>query len=865
MAGLRARSNSVRRARGLSIGEDGKPVPLKRWDGAGRTCREWDGLRRVSLALGPNCTSDGGFRAPMDPEIWERNGNCLVYLYAKGDSKRGPSFKLPFASLIVAGCLPLIEKFLVLDGLASRTAQEIERWDQLHPRSTAELYIPAPPRATERQAQHYHVAIRNLFAWVLGKPMVGGHLGSALVTLLHSMREFRSTAGSNLDDLLEYMRQAQYLDMAEAPVHATAALYVAETFQLGDLYKRAFAHCVGMHDRLFYTSEYQIISAISRTLVRKARLEMNIMLQQTSHRLRSFLDEDLSETNLGIPAGTRAHLERFRSFLLSFYAAKLGYYPPRTFSARLLSVMAEDFDALYELLVDNNYTVSDIIPSTAVGGICTEQLVQTFDENNKFEPLQHPLPQLPQLESSFDGLRRLSKLPFVEKVATGQRQVTVAALITASNWTEKCFRNDLVQAYRRFEEDAILFPSKADKSEKISLLEARKVRWVMIYAVHQVLRSATRKPIEVQDEVATYHLTVSMDGTPPWSSGSHEAKKPLRIQTDIAAIDELATKRSVKIQETAVGKIEIKPDIDYFALTHKSRNPSLSTMSDNLSPTTLSRSSSFSISLRRNSTIRRSLRRFRRSSMSGSQPSTPPPAKPLYHEIVVQGYGNGTQAVTVEPEEEGLLMKGTLAGRSDSTASTQSNASSSTTASSTPESMSSTIDTLSTSALSSPATPITDAALELEPMLSRWGPQDKAPVRTALPRSASVNAISGQMESLAAGFHSYTGALDRKEDCKRKRRSLEPARSAPAPTALQRRYTMLGDLRRMNFGFEAKPISVRIRENSITEETWTPSRRDSDDWSMMLAFMDGTDAEAKANPNDAYAQYSDLGGLTDMS
>lgn len=48
MAGPRARSNSVRRARGLSIGEDGKPVPLKRWDGASRTCRDWDGLRRVS-------------------------------------------------------------------------------------------------------------------------------------------------------------------------------------------------------------------------------------------------------------------------------------------------------------------------------------------------------------------------------------------------------------------------------------------------------------------------------------------------------------------------------------------------------------------------------------------------------------------------------------------------------------------------------------------------------------------------------------------------------------------------------------------------------------------------------------------------
>lgn len=595
------------------------------------------------------------------------------------------------------------------------------------------------------------------------------------------------------------------------------------------------------------------------------------MLQQTTTRLRSFLDEELSETNLGIPAGTRAHLERFRSFLLSFYSAKFGYYPPKAFDAGLLNTMADDFDALYELLVDSNYTASDSIPSTAVGGICTEQLVQTFDENNYFEPLPHPLPQLPQVETSTDGLRLLSKIPFLEKVAPEQQQITIAALITASNWTEKCFKNDLVQAYRRFEEAMILSPSKADKTEKISLLEARKVRWVLVYAVHQVLRRATRKPIEVDGEDAPYHLTASMNCIPPWTSAPRESKRSLRIQTDIVAIDENAPKRTIKIQEAAVGRIEIKPDIDYFALTHKNRNPSLSTMSDSPSPTTLSRSSSFSISLRRNSTIRRSLRILRRSSMSGSQSSMTPPGKPLYHEIVVQGYGNGTQTVTVEPEEEGLTMKGNLAGRSDSTASTQSNSSTSTTASSIPESMGSTIDTLSSSALSSPATPTTDAVLELELMLARWGPQDKAPVRMGLPRSASASAISGEVENLAAGLHYYpeafSEALDRKEVVKRKRRSLEPARSAPAPAALQRRYTMLGDLRRKNFGFEARPVCVRIRENRITEETWTPNRRDSDDWSMMLAFMDGAGNKdaTTTNQNDAWAQYSDLGGFTDMS
>lgn len=107
---------------------------------------------------------------------------------------------------------------------------------------------------------------------------MGRHLGSTLVALLHSMREYRSTPGSNVDDLLKYMRQAQYLDMVAAPTHATAALYVAETFQLGNLYKRAFAHCVGMHDRLFSNSEYQVRNDSPKRLGNSACLLLSFRL-----------------------------------------------------------------------------------------------------------------------------------------------------------------------------------------------------------------------------------------------------------------------------------------------------------------------------------------------------------------------------------------------------------------------------------------------------------------------------------------------------------------------------------------------------------------------------------------------------------
>lgn len=112
--------------------------------------------------------------------------------------------------------------------------------------------------ADKTQAFHYHLATRNFFAWIFRRSMVGEHLGSSLVCLLHSMHEFRSGRDENVEDLMDYLDEEGYLDLADQPEHALAMLHLAEFFHLKDLYIRAFAHCVGMSDRLFLSTEYQV-------------------------------------------------------------------------------------------------------------------------------------------------------------------------------------------------------------------------------------------------------------------------------------------------------------------------------------------------------------------------------------------------------------------------------------------------------------------------------------------------------------------------------------------------------------------------------------------------------------------------------
>ena len=121
-----------------------------------------------------------------------------------------------------------------------------------------ELFIPAPATAERGQAFLYHIATRNLLAWIFGKPLVGTHLGGALVGLLNSMTEFRSTPDDNVPAMIDYIIDEGYADMSNNPDHALGILFFAEHFHFKDLWIDAHAHCVGMSERLYASPGFEV-------------------------------------------------------------------------------------------------------------------------------------------------------------------------------------------------------------------------------------------------------------------------------------------------------------------------------------------------------------------------------------------------------------------------------------------------------------------------------------------------------------------------------------------------------------------------------------------------------------------------------
>ena len=603
----------------------------------------------------------------QDRDLWNENADCLVHYYAQGSSQRGPSLKIPFKAVEASGSSYLLEQCLhtpedrrpssaVANGSDSGYDSSETPEAQLY-----ELFLPAPVLLTREQAYSYHLTTRNYFAFLTGQALVGEKLGLALTDLWTRAREWQGEE-ETIGKLLDYCEAQGYLCITGNPHWATAILNLAESARLSDLWIHAYVHCVGMHHRQDLSPEFDSLSNMTKALVTRASLEMDLHIARVIRAFGTFLDDELSAENLGLSKAAREHLDRFRSFLHTYYVDKLGYFPPSAsepFDKKLWLSMQSDFQSLYDYLVD---TESDMQPSNrgAIGGVCVLQNVQAFDSRHGYESLKHPLPLLPQTSlsrasSNQNGLRSFRLGRSESKSGETSRLPPRMALAKATNQSnEEVMLSGMVQEYQRFEKQRL--------EERIHIAEARKVRWLLIYSVLQMLTSITRAPKEVKDyDAASYPLCVLTAGCPPWEDDKRAVEEPVLAQTP--------SYQPTPLEEAE--KFSIRPDCDaecaddYFSLSRRGSFNALEMTPAPLRITVpLSRTASIRSSVhssvnalqrsvagsfnRRNSSWRRS------ASMSARAP-------PSFAELLVDGYGNGADEHDTPHQEEGFARENALA------------------------------------------------------------------------------------------------------------------------------------------------------------------------------------------------------------
>ena len=251
---------------------------------------------------------------------------------------------------------------------------------------------------------------------------------------------------------------------------------------------------------------------------------MQVRLERAGRSVSDFLEEDLLADYLGLSKEAYSHLERFRSFLHSYYVQEHSYWPPAPVSPGSTALprsvyenLQSDIRSLYEYLVDSDSTVSVEDSLLVDVGLQTFRKVAAFDKRNKHTPLAHPLPLTPKITHVVQQRRAFSRLSIFSSRRSKliRRVATACALANATNIRDPhVMENRLVREYLLFEKS---WTMKESARSGISSVEGRRLRWILVYALLQTLTSVTKVPPEVRDtQNLAYPLCCQTAGTPPW-------------------------------------------------------------------------------------------------------------------------------------------------------------------------------------------------------------------------------------------------------------------------------------------------------------------------------------------------------------
>lgn len=415
------------------------------------------------------------------------------------------------------------------------------------------LYFPAPEHLSGPDSLSYHVTTRNLFAWIMEKPLVGFSLGQAMIDLLERLLVVRPATEDSLDDCVAYAERRGYLYMTNHSEYAIAMLAFSEHAEHEQLRNNAFVHCVGMNDALYLSPDSALVSKHTQASITKEALRMDVKVEKVIAALPSFFEEETSRSSLGLTPPQRAHLERFRSFLQSFYVSKYGYWPPPTFTKKALDDLRVEFESLYELLM-NRENPTDL-PSTSPGGLCVLQNVHAFNRKHELSPLASSLPLVPsntdlnRRPSAKRGLRKLLSSKTTQQDWIVRAQEGLATAINKRPWHVK--DPALVRHYLAFERDSV-----ARLEPDLGVADARKVRWIQIYYSLQMLKSVTdTAPDVILSETPTYHTCCRI---PPMVKAVSDRKSALLVHPALRS----PTVSSTSAPSTPKGEYEPFPDFD---------------------------------------------------------------------------------------------------------------------------------------------------------------------------------------------------------------------------------------------------------------------------------------------------------------
>ncbi|KAK4231927.1 hypothetical protein QBC38DRAFT_177563 [Podospora fimiseda] len=330
---------------------------IKRWIGAGRAPQRWNKLRK-------------------DPELWDPNGDVLVFFGQKGQSPRpAPSFRLS-SHVIEAtesrflitllregsteedinlppspvGAPPILQRgFYGQQRLAPGgygrggqptppVSEDSNLWE-MDGQISYEMYFPTPQHLNRLDQLRHHITTRNVFAMLYHASMVGLSLYQGLSDLQARLEAYMPPEADNVGTILNYISARGIDDVRDDPETAVSLLAWSEGSDVRweEGWRECFLHCAGMYPRLEACADFKHVTPITRALLERAHLETQLRVQAAEERLATFQYSDLWPTSVAIAANStgpitsspaKAAADRLQKFFVSYYTREFGSWPP---------------------------------------------------------------------------------------------------------------------------------------------------------------------------------------------------------------------------------------------------------------------------------------------------------------------------------------------------------------------------------------------------------------------------------------------------------------------------------------------------------------------------------------------------------
>ncbi|KAF7546632.1 hypothetical protein G7Z17_g8294 [Cylindrodendrum hubeiense] len=526
------------------------------------------------------------------PELWNEGGNVYVFLYPR-ISGCGPSFKVPeftvsssyiFNELIQAEFdTPTTgrSRGRSFGGRDSLSVEDATRF--MSPPSSPppidtsgelRLYLPTPapssgsgqlaaPGQGSQQELDRLIAIRNLFAFLTGQPLVATKNKptnfQAFLQIAGLLEEFGFTSldGTTFGDAVDlsfgfYMDQMGLADCRHSREKTLEALILGERMRSLDLYNEAFAHAAGKYSAIMdlRLPLFEQVSPQTRQGLERAHLDLvnrqhniNVHLEQFefpaffSGIANSTSTVELKQVRFKV---WRNSFNRMRHFVLGYYKSTFGSWPPKASSKKnpfsesglnrlVLKVLYSDMCALYDLLVDRSNRTSRVMDEVPTLSAAADEMTSSalrnmlseFDRSKPpvLPPIPYDTPKIPSPAAVLETYNSLSTKKQIKFDKNIKEHELSLILNKAYNYDTNSIELPFLDQFKAFEQREARGKMSQDFADQ------RYGYWLFLYAVIQSL------PVLVVDapgmshtEGVEYFLCEPPMGNPPWI-GDRQVRK----------------------------------------------------------------------------------------------------------------------------------------------------------------------------------------------------------------------------------------------------------------------------------------------------------------------------------------------------